>query len=77
MDIIARLKVVEDAEREVSLGMDMRPEDTANYAYAETCHRAAAEIERLQAKIERARQLNGTPADPRHNHEIAAALGEP
>lgn len=37
---------------------------------------AAAEIERLQAKIVRVRQINGAPSDPRYNHEIAAVLAD-
>lgn len=51
MDILERLKIVEDAECEVALSMDMRPEDTANYHYAETCRHAAREIERLRSNL--------------------------
>lgn len=69
MNIIERLKFVEDAEREVSLSMDMRPEDTANYHYAETCHHAAKEIERLREALT---DVCGVGGDPEVMLRVAA-----
>jgi hypothetical protein len=40
-DLVQRLLEVEREQREVAYGMDMRPEDTANWTYAETCRLAA------------------------------------
>lgn len=40
-DLVQRLLDVEREQREVASNMDMRPEDTANWEYAETCRLAA------------------------------------
>jgi hypothetical protein len=45
------LRVVERAQLEIASGMDMRPEDTANYFYAEVCHRAADHIDALTSQV--------------------------
>ena len=47
-DLPQRLREVEAAELEVANSCDCRPEDTANYRYAEVCRNAADEIERLR-----------------------------
>ncbi len=52
-DIVKRLGKLEACERELAHEGDCPPEATANWAYADTCAEAAAEIERLKAEVER------------------------
>jgi len=52
-DIVKRLGKLEACERELAHECDCPPEVTANWAYADTCAEAAAEIERLRAEVER------------------------
>lgn len=46
-----RLRQIEIAERAAASIMDMRPEDTANFAYVETAKEAATAIDALQARV--------------------------
>jgi hypothetical protein len=55
-DIVERLGKLETYERELAHECDCPPEVTANWAYADTCAEAAAEINRLKAEVERLRE---------------------
>lgn len=57
-DIIERLGKLEACERELAREGDCPPEATANWAYADICAEAAAEIVSL-----RANQIQGTEGD--------------
>lgn len=50
-DLVERLRVLEQVERELSHDGDCPPEATANHKYAETCADAAARIEALEAEV--------------------------
>lgn len=71
-DIVERLGKLETYERELAHECDCPPEVTANWAYADTCAEAAAEINRLKAEVERLRAALGEiHAVSRTNHEVA------
>ncbi len=58
--LIDRLRELEAAELDVANSMDMRPEDTANWRYAQTAREAREAIERWSAAEPKA-TLGGIP----------------
>ena len=64
-DLVERLRVLEQVERELSHDGDCPPEATANHKYAETCARAADEITRLRAEVTRLSRSNEAKRESR------------
>lgn len=73
-DIIKLLGEVEVAETEVAFSLDMAPEDTANYRYAEICGHAINEIERLRQALITARICIVNYGDPKYAEKRLQAL---
>jgi hypothetical protein len=60
-----RLRDVEAAERRVAGDCDCRPEDTANWQYADTCREAATALDALSARVKELTDLLATGEDLR------------